>query len=103
MRRNLIIFALFLLIAAGVVASQFIFKWSGGTFLNPPPPLPITVLYSSELRSWLQPAADAFNREQHKVQGSPQGGAQAVQVTVEALDDGDAMRAIVSGSRTPTA
>jgi len=49
MRRNLIVFVLFLLIAGGVVASQFIFKWSGGTFVNPPPPLSIRILYSSEL------------------------------------------------------
>jgi hypothetical protein len=97
MRRNLIIFALFLLIAAGVVASQYIFKWSGGTFLNPPPPLPVTILYSSELKSWLQPAADAFNRENHKV------GEQKVTVSIEALDDGEALRAIASGRRAPTA
>jgi hypothetical protein len=97
MRRNLVIFAVFLLIAAGVVASQFIFKWSGGTFLNPPPPLPITILYSSELKSWLQPAADAFNRENHKI------GDQQVVVNIEALDDGEALRAIASGKRAPTA
>lgn len=97
MRRNLVIFAIFLLIAGGVVASQFIFKWSGGTILNPPPPLPITILYSSELKSWLQPAADQFNRENHKI------GEQQVTVNIEALDDGEAMRAIASGKRAPTA
>jgi ABC-type Fe3+ transport system substrate-binding protein len=96
-RRNLIIFALFLLVAAGVVSSQYIFKWSGGTFINPPAPLPITILYSSELKSWLEPAAAAFNKENHQVGGQP------VQVSLEALDDGDAMRAILSGSKTPTA
>jgi hypothetical protein len=97
MRRNLIIFVIFLLIAGGVVASQFIFKWSGGTFVNPPPPLNISILYSSELDSWLQPATDAFNKGNHKI------GEQTVQVTLEALDDGDAMHAILGGSKTPTA
>ncbi|MEO8284820.1 MAG: substrate-binding domain-containing protein [Chloroflexota bacterium] len=96
-RRNLIIFVLFLLVAGGVVASQYIFKWSGGSFLNPPPPLPISILYSSELRAWLQPAVDNFNREKHKV------GDQAVEVTIESLDDGQAMRSILNGSRSPTA
>lgn len=100
MRNRLIIFVLFLLVAAGVVASQLIFKWSGGTFLNPEPPRPaiaITILYSAELRNWLQPAAEAFNAARKEV------GGQRVEVTIESLDDGDAMRAIAGGSRTPTA
>lgn len=96
-RRNLVIFFLFLLIAGGVVASQYLFQWSPGSFLNPKPPLSISVLYSAELRSWLQPAADAFNAENKKV------GDQAVQVAIETLDDGAALREIVSGKRKPTA
>lgn len=96
-RSNLIIFILFLLIAGGVVASQFIFKWASGTFLNPAPPLSITVLYSSELRTWLQPATDAFNASKQKV------GRSQVSVSIEALDDGEAMHSIASGSRVPTA
>jgi ABC-type Fe3+ transport system substrate-binding protein len=96
-RRNLIVFALFLLIAGGVVLSQYIYRWSSGTFLNPTPPLQISVLYSPELRAWLQPATDRFNADKHKV------GNQAVEVTLEATDDGDALHGIVSGSRNPTA
>ena len=57
--RNLVIFALFLLIAAGVVASQLLFQWSPGSFVNPKPPLSISVLYSAELSSWLGPATDS--------------------------------------------
>ena len=96
-RRNLIVFTLFLLIAAGVVASQFMFRWSRDTFLNPSPPLNISVLYSSELRAWLQPAAEEFNRQNNKLAG------QRVQVELEAVDDGQAMRSIANGERTPTA
>lgn len=96
-RRNLVIFILFLLIAGGVVASQYIFQWSPGSFVNPKPPLNISVLYSAELRSWLQPATEAFNAQNKKV------GEQAVQVTIETLDDGSALREIISGRRTPTA
>ncbi|MEO6457941.1 MAG: substrate-binding domain-containing protein [Chloroflexia bacterium] len=96
-RRNFIIFTLFLLIAAGVVASQYMFRWSQGTFLNPEPPLNISVIYSSELRAWLSPAAEEFNRGNFKV------GRQPIHVDLEAVDDGDAMRRIVSGSSNPTA
>src|SRR5215210_1658362 len=96
-RRNLIVFSLFLLIAAGVVASQFMFRWSRDTFLNQSPPLEISVLYSSELRTWLEPAAQAFNEEKNKL------NAQQVQVRLEAMDDGDAMRNIARGQSTPTA
>jgi ABC-type Fe3+ transport system substrate-binding protein len=96
-RRNLIVFALFLLIAGGVVLSQYMFRWSSGTFLNPTPPLQISVLYSPELRAWLQPATDRFNADKHKV------GNQAVEVTLEATDDGDALHGIASGGRNPTA
>ena len=96
-RRNLVIFVFFLLIAGGVVASQYIFQWSPGSFVNPRPPLNISVLYSAELRAWLQPATDAFNAQNKKV------GDQVVQVTIETLDDGAALREIISGRRTPTA
>src|SRR5215203_7400305 len=95
--RNVVIFVLFLLIAGGVVASQLIFQWSPGSLVNPRPPLNISVLYSAELRSWLQPAADAFNAEKKTV------GEQVVNVTIETLDDGSALREIVAGRRTPTA
>lgn len=95
--RNVVIFVLFLLIAGGVIASQLIFQWSPGSFVNPKPPLNISVLYSAELKQWLQPAADAFNQQKKKV------GEQTVQVTIETLDDGAALREIVSGRRTPTA
>ncbi|MEO5953778.1 MAG: substrate-binding domain-containing protein [Chloroflexia bacterium] len=95
--RNLVIFVLFLLIAGGVVASQLIFQWSPGSFVNPKPPLNISVLYSAELRNWLQPAADAFNAQKKKI------GEQTVQVTIETLDDGSALREIVAGRRKPTA
>ena len=96
-RRNFIIFTLFLLIAAGVVASQYMFRWSRGTFLNPEPPLNISILYSSELRAWLRPAADDFNGANFKV------GRQPIHVDLEAVDDGDAMRRIVTGASSPTA
>jgi ABC-type Fe3+ transport system substrate-binding protein len=96
-RRNAVIFILFLLIAGGVVASQYAFQWSRGSFLNPAPPLTVTVLYSSELRSWLQPATDQFNSQKKRV------GEQTVQVQLEAVDDGEAMRGILRGSRNPTA
>jgi hypothetical protein len=96
-RRNLLIFILFLLIAGGVVVSQLIFQWSRGTLLNPVPPLEISVIYSSELREWLQPAADEFNRQNRKV------GDQSIKVSLEAVDDGEAMRGILSGARKPTA
>ncbi|HKP54211.1 MAG TPA: substrate-binding domain-containing protein [Chloroflexia bacterium] len=97
MRRNQLAFILFLLIAGGAVVSQFIFKWSKGTLLNPTPDLNITVTYSAELREWLQPAADAFNAQRKKV------GDQAVHVELEPVDDGDAMRDILAGRRKPTA
>ena len=98
MRRiNLIIFVLFLLVAAAVVGSQYIFKWSRGSFINPEPPINISMLYSSELRKWLEPAADAFNSQNHKV------GGQTVHVDLEVMDDGDAMQNIVNGNRKPTA
>lgn len=96
-RRNVIIFVLFLLVAAGVVGSQYLFKWSRGTFLNPAPPLAISVIYSGELRAWLAPAAEQFNAQRKKV------GDQAVQVTIEQVDDGVALSDIVSGKRQPTA
>src|SRR5947209_3861023 len=95
-RTNIIIFVLFLLVAAGVVASQYFFQWSRGTFLNPEPPVTITVLYSSELRKWLEPAADAFNSQNKKI------GSQSVHVDLEVMDDGDALGNIVSGNRAPT-
>jgi ABC-type Fe3+ transport system substrate-binding protein len=95
--RNLVIFALFLLIAGGVVASQLFFQWSPGSIVNPRPPLTISVLYSAELSSWLGPSTDSFNALKKKV------GERVVQVTIETLDDGSAVREIVSGKRTPTA
>jgi hypothetical protein len=95
--RNVVIFVLFLLIAGGVVASQLIFQWSPGSFLDPRPPLNNSGLYSAELRSWLQPAADAFNAQKKRVDE------QVVNVTIETLDDGSALREIVAGRRTPTA
>jgi Bacterial extracellular solute-binding protein len=95
--RNLIIFVLFLLVAAGVVGSQYIFHWARGTVLNPAPPLTISVLYSGELSAWLQPAADQFNSQKKKV------GDQTVEVTIEQVDDGDALRDIATGKRSPTA
>src|SRR6476661_1494789 len=94
--RNLVIFALFLLIAAGVVASQLFFQWSPGSLVNPKPPLNITVLYSAELSSWLAPSTDSFNALKKKV------GDRVVQATIETLDDGSAAREIVSGKRAPT-
>ncbi len=96
-KRNLAVFVLFLLIAAGVVGSQYIFKWSGGTFLNPSPPLEISIIYSSELQAWIQPATDQFNAQKQKI------GSQQVHVTIEAVDDGEALRGILSGQRNPTA
>lgn len=96
-RANLIIFVLFLLVAAGVVASQYLFRFSGGSFLNPEPPVNISVLYSSELRRWIEPATQEFNSRSHKV------GNRVVQVNIEVLDDGEAMRNILSGARKPTA
>jgi ABC-type Fe3+ transport system substrate-binding protein len=96
-RRNLLIFIAFLLVAGGVVASQFIFGWSRGTLLNPVPPLEISINYSSELREWLEPAVNDFNGQNRKV------GDQPIKVTIEAVDDGEAMRGILSGSRKPTA
>ncbi|HEY0072188.1 MAG TPA: substrate-binding domain-containing protein [Chloroflexia bacterium] len=96
-RRNVIIFVIFLLVAAGVVGSQYLFRWSEGTFLNPPPPLAISVIYSGELRAWLEPATQQFNSEKHKT------GNQAVEVTIEQVDDGEALRDIVAGRRAPTA
>ncbi|HST04852.1 MAG TPA: substrate-binding domain-containing protein [Chloroflexia bacterium] len=95
--RNLVIFALFLLIAGGVVASQLLFQWSPGSIVNPKPPLSISVLYSAELSSWLAPATDSFNTQKKKV------GDRVVQVTIETLDDGSAEREIVAGRRSPTA
>src|SRR5438105_870484 len=94
-RTNLIIFVLFLLVAAGVVASQYLFRWSRGSFLNPEPPVSISVLYSSELRRWLEPATNAFNAQNKKV------GAQTAHVDIEVMDDGDAMRNILNGARNP--
>src|SRR5215212_11526675 len=96
-RTNVIIFVLFLLVAAGVVAGQFFFQWSGGTFLNPEPPVKISALYSSELRKWLEPAADAFNSQNKKI------GNQTIHVDLEVMDDGDALQHIVAGDRSPTA
>ena len=96
-RRNLLIFILFLLVAGGVVVSQLVFRWSRGTLLNPAPTLEISVIYSSELREWLEPAAEEFNRQNRKV------GDQPVRVSLEAVDDGEAMRGILSGARKPTA
>jgi Bacterial extracellular solute-binding protein len=95
-RANLIIFVLFLLVAAGVVASQYVFKWSKGSFLNPEPPINITVLYSSELRKWVEPATDDFNSKNNKV------GGQTVHVGIQVMDDGEAMRNILNGSQSPT-
>lgn len=79
------------------MGSQYLFRWSKGTFLNPAPPLNISVIYSGELRAWLVPAADAFNTQKKKI------GDRAVQVTVEQVDDGDALRDIAGGKRSPTA
>lgn len=79
------------------MASQYMFRWSRGTFLNPEPPLNITVLYSSELRAWLQPAAEDFNASNQKIER------QQVHVDLEAMDDGEAMRNILGGKRNPTA
>jgi Ca-activated chloride channel family protein len=97
MRRNRLAFILFLLIAGAAVATQVVFKWSKGTLLNPTPLLNITVTYSSELGEWLRPAASAFNNQDKRV------GEQRVHVDLEAVDDGDAMRDILSGKRKPTA
>ena len=97
MRRNWLAFILFLVIAAGAVVSQLVFQWSRGTFLTPIPDLQVTVTYSEELRGWLGPAVESFNRERRKV------GDRAVAVTIEARDDGDAMREILAGRRKPTA
>ncbi|MDQ6695095.1 MAG: substrate-binding domain-containing protein [Chloroflexota bacterium] len=97
LKRNLAFFLLFLAVAAGVVGSQYLFGWSKGSFLNPTPPLEISVIYSPELDVWLQPATDAFNAQKHKL-----GGA-VVHVSIEAVEDGEALRSIDGGKRNPTA
>ena len=61
------------------------------------PSLNISVLYSSELGSWLRPATDTFNSRNEKV------GDQPVHVDIQEMDDGEAMRSIASGNSTPTA
>ena len=95
-RSNLIIFILFLLVAAGVVAGQFILGRSQGTFLNPQPPVNITVLYSSELEKWLVPATADFNNKNNKI------GNATVHVDLTTIDDGEALQRILNGTSSPT-
>ncbi len=102
MRRNRLAFILFLLIAGGAVGSQLMFKWSKGTLLNPTPNVNIVVAYSSELAQWLQPAAEAFNASKPEVR-NPQSDVERVHVDLEAVDDGEALRDIAAGKRSPTA
>lgn len=95
-KSNIIIFALFLLVAVAVVGGQYVFGRSKGTFLNPVSPTGINVLYSSELSEWIVPAADAFNAAKHKI------GDSELHVDLQKMEDGDVLRGIASGTLTPT-
>lgn len=59
--------------------------------------LQVEVIYSPEKEAWFAPLVEEFN--QRKVQV----GGQRVQVIAEALDSGEALEAILDGSRTPAA
>jgi ABC-type Fe3+ transport system substrate-binding protein len=99
--RNVIIFVLFMLVAAGVLLWQFYFHGTLGP-LSPAtparPPLEVSVLYASELNSWLRPAADAFNQRKVTVEST----GQEVRVTLSPMDGGVAMNAILRGEQKPT-
>jgi len=94
--RNIIIFTLFMLVAIGVLLAQFVFHFTLGPVTQPKPPLAVSVLYASELDSWLKPAADAFNATNKQVNG------QVVHVSLNQMDGGDSMNAILRGDQKPT-
>ena len=94
--RNIIVFVLFMLIAAGVLLAQFYFRWSPTPPATARPPIEVNVLYASELRSWLEPATAAFNAQKTQVNG------QEVRVTLDQMDGGVAMNAILRGQKKPT-
>lgn len=55
----------------------------------------ISFLYSPEKEAWLAPLIEAFNQERVRVGGEP------VYVEAEAMDSGEALEAILEGSRAP--
>jgi ABC-type Fe3+ transport system substrate-binding protein len=85
-----------MLVAAGVLLAQFYFKWSPNPAAPPKAPIEINVLYASELQSWLEPATAAFNQQKTQVNG------QEVHVTLDQMDGGVAMNAILRGQKKPT-
>ena len=94
--RNILIFVLFMLVTAGVLLWQFYFRGATGPVAQPKAPLEVSVLYASELDSWLRPAAAAFNARKQQV------GGQEVHVTLDSMDGGTAMDAILRGQKKPT-
>ena len=80
--------------AAGVLAWVFLHRPApSGTSSTA---LEVEVTYSPEKEAWFAPLVQEFNQQKLKV------GGQRVEVVAEALDSGEALEAILDGSRTPT-
>lgn len=98
-RRNVILFVLFLLVAAAVLAGVYfgILRQQRGTALNPYPELRIQVVYATEEGEWMRAAAEQFNTEEHILNG------QRIVVELIGLDSGEARFQITEGQLQPTA
>ncbi len=95
--RNVIVFALFILAALGVVGWQLLgIGKPGGALATPASPLEISVSYSSETQDWLTAAIATYNQQQVKV------GERQVIVKASRIEDEEAVRQIAERVITPT-
>lgn len=95
--RNVIIFILFLAVAAGVILWQVLgIGKPGGLAATPLEPLRISVAYSSETQDWLTAAINDYNGRKVKV------GEREVTVSMTRIEDAEAVREIASNAFTPT-
>jgi len=99
-RRNVILFAVFLLLAVGIVVVIIVvgvLPQQQETFFSPLPELEIQVVYATEEGEWMQVAADKFNEERHVING------QRIVVELVGMDSGEALFEIKEGRIQPAA
>jgi len=95
MRQRVVIFVIIIVLALAVVGWQVLFR-SGSGLLVRKPDIEISVVHASSLSTWLEPAADQFNKAENKIDGHK------IRVRLIPMDGVEAMTKIGKGDLLPT-